>query len=230
MLINKIAGKFVCGIALFCAVSALSFSQSIKTAGDFFKEVSEYYSTLSTYEAEILLAADKTEMAGKVSYKFPDLLRLDFSVPENQVIVFNGEMLTIYLPESDAILQQSVQKDSSSAGPALATPQGLSLMNRYYTVAYEVGQAPVPLDQDSSEMVVKLVLTRRNTSEAFRTIQIAVNPESKLIRRIEAVTTKGESFVFNFVDYKLNNEIPDQRFIYDPPSSANNYNNFLFSE
>ena len=230
MLINKIARKFVCSITLFCAISALSFSQSIKTAGDFFKEVSEYYATLSAYEAEIFLAADKTEMTGKVSYKKPDLLRLDFTVPENQVIVFNGEILTIYLPESDAILQQSVQKDSAAAGPSMATAQGLSLMNRYYTVAYEVGQAPVPLDQDSSEMVIKLVLTRRNTSEAFRTIQLAISPETKLIRRIEAVTTKGESFVFNFVDYTLNNEIPDQRFIYDPPSSANNYNNFLFSE
>lgn len=230
MLINKIAGKFVFSIVLCLAVSTLSFSQSIKTAGDFFKEVSEYYSTLSTYEAEFLIAADKVEMAGKVSYKKPDLLRLDFSVPENQVIVFNGEMLTIYLPESDAILQQNVQKDSANAGASMATAQGLSLMNRYYTVAYEVGQAPVPLDQDSSEMVVKLVLTRRNTSEAFRTIQLAISPDTKLIRRIEAVTTKGENFVFNFVDYKLNNEIPDQRFIYDPPSSANNYNNFLFSE
>ena len=79
-------------------------------------------------------------------------------------------------------------------------------------------------------MVVKLLLTRRNSSESFRTIQLAVNPSTKLIRRIEAETTKGETYVFNFLDYRLNPEIPDQRFIYDPPSSANNYNNFLFSE
>jgi len=36
--------------------------------------------------------------------------------------------------------------------------------------------------------------------------------------------------VFTFSDYKLNQGIPDQRFIYDPPSSANVYNNFLLSE
>ena len=51
-----------------------------------------------------------------------------------------------------------------------------------------------------------------------------------LIRRMEAVTPKGEILIFNFFDYKLNPDIPDQRFIYDPPSSANTINNFLFSE
>ena len=56
------------------------------------------------------------------------------------------------------------------------------------------------------------------------------NPTSKLIRRIIAVTPKNEEFVLNFYDYKLNQNITEQRFIYDPPSSANNYNNFLFTE
>jgi outer membrane lipoprotein-sorting protein len=79
-------------------------------------------------------------------------------------------------------------------------------------------------------MVVKLVLSRRNSSEAFRHIKLAINAETKLIRRVEAVTPKGETFIFNFMDYKINQGISDQRFIYDPPSSANNFNNFLFSE
>lgn len=230
MFFNKMAKKsFYVALFSFC-FSATAFSQAIRTAGDFFKEISNYYATINTYEASMEIAADKTEMKGKVSFKKPDLLRIDFTVPSEQVIVFNGEMLTIYLPDSDAILQQSIQNNSSSAGSALATPQGLSLMNRYYTVAYEIGQDPVPLDAESTEKVVKLVLSRRNSSESFRTIQLAVNPETKLIRRIEAVTTRGETFIFNFSNYVLNQDIPDQRFIYDPPSSANNYNNFLFSE
>ena len=45
-----------------------------------------------------------------------------------------------------------------------------------------------------------------------------------------AVTPKGENFVFNFYDYVLNQNLSEQRFVYDAPSSANNYNNFLFSE
>ena len=39
-----------------------------------------------------------------------------------------------------------------------------------------------------------------------------------------------EEFTFNFSNYTLNNSIPDTRFLYDTPSDANTYDNFLFSE
>ena len=211
--------------------SGLLYAQNITTASAYFKTVSEYYATIKDYEADMQLSAGKQQMAGKVSFKRPDLLRIDFSNPANQVIVFNGDMLTIYLPDASAVLQQSVQSDGGSAGGAgLATPQGLTLMSRYYAVAYETGQDPVQLDENSDEKVIKLVLTRRNSAEAFRYIKLAINAETKMIRRVDAVTPRGEEFIFDFTNYRLNQDISDQRFIYDPPSSANNYNNFLFTE
>ena len=207
------------------------FAQGITTASDYFKTVSDKYASIKDYEAHVEIVAVNEELAGKASFLRPNLLRIDFSNPEDQVILFNGDMLVIYLPNSSAVLQQSVESDSSgSSGANLATPQGLSLMRRYYGIAYEIGQDPVPLETGSDEMVVNLVLSRRNSSEAFRHIKLAINAETKLIRRVEAVTPKGETFIFNFMDYKINQGISDQRFIYDPPSSANNFNNFLFSE
>ncbi|NLC92376.1 MAG: outer membrane lipoprotein carrier protein LolA [Treponema sp.] len=211
---------------LVCAPSL--FAQGITTASAYFKTISEYYATIKDYEVDFDLKIDKQESAGKISYKTPDLIRLDYTNPEEQVIVFNGDTLTVYLPESNAVLQQIVQQDNNTA--SLATPQGLTLMTRYYTVAYETGQNAEPLEADSSEMVVKLIFYRKNASEAFRSIKVSINPNTRLIRRIEAVSTKNEKIVFNFFDYKLNLNISDQRFIYDAPSSANNYNNFLFSE
>lgn len=210
--------------------TTLAFSQSILTAAAFFQTVSAEYGKINDYEASLDIKAAKNIMEGKVSFKRPDLLRIDFSKPEEQVICFNGDTLTIYLPEKDAILNQSVESSGSSSGANMATPQGLALMSRYYSVAYEIGQEPVPLEEGSQEMVIKLVLSRRNTSEAFRYINLDILPESKLIRRIEAVTPQGETFQFDFSNYVINQGISDQRFIYDPPSSANNYNNFLFSE
>ena len=138
-------------------------------------------------------------------------------------------MLTIYLPDSSAVLQQSITQENGSAA-SLSTPQGLSLLSRYYTVAYETGQTAEPLEKGSDEMVVKFILTKKSNTEAFKYIKIAVNEDTKLIRRIEAVTPKNETFIFNFFDYKVNQDISDARFIYDPPSSANNFNNFLFAE
>ncbi len=227
---KKYAKSVIAVLVFFLSMAMLS-SQSITTASEYFKSISEYYATLKDYEADFDIRADKKDMAGRVSYKKPDLLRMDFTSPENQVIVFNGDMLTIYLPDESAVLQQSIKSESSGSNAAnLNTAQGLSLLSRYYVVAYEVGQEPVLLEESSSEKVVKLILSRRNSSESFRYIKIAINAETKLIRRVEAVTSHGESFLFNFTGYKINSDLSDQRFIYDPPSSANNYNNFLFSE
>ena len=222
--------KFFIFSAVIVLLPSVFYSQGITTAGAYFKSVSAFYSTIKDYEASVEISADRREMAGKVSFKRPDLLRIDFSNPQDQVIVFNGDMLTIYLPEAAAVLQQSANSGKGGMGASIATPNGLSLLSRYYVIAYEVGQEPVPLEEGSSEKVVKLVLNRRNSSEAFRYIRLAISADTKLIRRVEAVTPHGEVFLFSFTDYKLNRDISDQRFIYDPPSSANNYNNFLFSE
>ncbi len=206
------------------------FSQNITTANSYFKSISEFYGTIKDYEVDFEIKMDKTETSGTLSYKAPGLIRMNYTNPEEQVIVFNGDTLTIYLPGPSAVLQQQVQSSGQASGSALSTPQGLTLLSRYYKVAYENGINAEPLDDNSDEMVVKFILERKSASEAFKYIKIAVNPETKLIRHMEAVTPKGESFIFDFYGYKLNTGITDQRFIYDAPSSANNYNNFLFSE
>ena len=215
-------------IPLLMLFSVSVFAQSITTASAYFKTISEYYSTIKDYEVNFEIKVDKQESAGRLSFKAPDLLRLDYTNPEEQVICYNGDTLTVYLSDSDAVLQQSIT--SETGAEALTTPQGLSLLSRYYTIAYETGQNAEPLDEDSDEMVIKFVLYRKSAAEAFRSISIAVSEQTKLIRRIEAITPKGEVILFDFYDYVLNQGITDQRFIYDPPSSANNYNNFLFSE
>ena len=219
-------------IISFCAlfISTVLFAQNITTASAYFKTISEYYGTIKDYEVDFEIKIEKNESRGKLSFKAPNLLRMDYTNPEEQVICFNGDVLTIYLPDAPAVLQQQVSPDGTNNAASLSTPQGLSLMSRYYSVAYETGQNAEPLEEGSDEMVVKLILTRKSASEAFRYIKIAVNNETKLIRRIEAVTPKGEEFIFNFYDYALNQNLSEQRFVYDAPSSANNYNNFLFTE
>ena len=217
----------------FCAlfISTVLFAQNITTASAYFKTISEYYGTIKDYEVDFEIKIEKNESRGKLSFKAPNLITVDYTNPEEQVICFNGDMLTIYIKEpAEAVLQQQVTPGSAGSATNLSTPQGLSLMSRYYTVAYETGQNPEPLEEGSDEMVVKLILTRKSASEAFRYIKLAINNETKLIRRIEAVTPKGEEFVFDFFDYVLNQDLSEQRFVYDAPSSANNYNNFLFTE
>ncbi|MCR4940818.1 MAG: outer-membrane lipoprotein carrier protein LolA [Treponemataceae bacterium] len=218
-------------LTIFMLVCVSVHAQNILTAGNFFKSVSEYYATIKDYEASFSITVEETQMNGKVSFKAPNLLRLDFDDPKDQVIVFSNNKLLMYLPLSNATLIQEVDgSDDMAEAGTLATPQGLYLMNRYYFIAYENGQDPEPLEEESTEMVVKLILTRKTAAEGFTTIKVAINPETLLIRRIQAVTTDEREFDFSFTKYILDTNIPDVRFVYDSPSDSNNYYNFLYTE
>lgn len=205
--------------------------ETIITANEYFKSVSEEYGKIKDYQANANITIDKEDMKAKITYLQPDKVRFDFSKPEDQVIVFNGETLTIYLPGHQAVLTQNANaEDSDAKGNAanLATSEGLSLMRRYYTVSYETSQEAVPLDEGSDEKVVRLVLWRRTTSEAFRYIKLSITPKTKLIRRVEAVTPSDVTYKIDFSDYEINQGLTAQRFSYDIPSAANSYDNFMF--
>jgi outer membrane lipoprotein-sorting protein len=222
----------ILGLIFFLMTFTLTAQDSILTAADFFKSVSAKYGTITEYEANMDIKAGKDIMTGKVSFKRPNLLRIDFSNPQEQVIVFNGDMLTIYLPGPKAILNQSVQDSSVGSSANLATPQGLQLMSRYYTISYLNSPEAEDLDAEdaSQEKVIKLRLVKRTSAESFDQIILSINPKTLLIRRVEASSVSKQSITFDFTNYVLNNGIPANRFIYDPPSSANNYNNFVYSE
>ena len=212
-------------MAVLLALAAVG--QEIVTAEQYFSGVSDRYAEITDYEARVSIRTAKTTMLGTVWYKAPRLLRIDFTQPADQVISFNGDTLVVYVPEYRAVLSQAVSS-SGSGGASLATADGLRTLRRNYTVAYESTPNPVPLDGENPESVIKLLLNRRTVAEGFRTIVISINPESRLIRRIFGVTVSNESFTFDFSNIRTNQGIPETRFVYDSPASANVYNNFLF--
>jgi len=207
----------------------LLYGQEIITAGKYLEMVSETYGAIKDYEANIAIRSGGSDMTGRVSHLSPSFLRIDFTRPADQVIVFNGELLTVYLPEFRAVLNQTVSQ-SRRPGASMASAQGLTLLKRNYIPSFVTGPNPEPLDSNSSERVVKLRLTRSSVSEGFREIILSVNPDTKLIRRIEARTLAEGEVRFEFTNVKINQGIPEQRFIYDSPASANMYNNFLFRD
>ena len=227
------------GIVLAAALvwsASLARAQEIITAERYLEMVGERYSGIRDYEAAITIVsgggASGGEMTGNVSHLSPSFLRIDFTRPAEQVIVFNGELLTIYLPEFRVVLNQAITQSRrpAASGASLASAQGITLLRRNYVPSFVTGPAPVPLDNNSPERVVKLRLTRRSVSEGFREIILCVNPDTKLIRRIEGRTIAEGLVRFDFSNVRINQGIPEQRFIYDSPASANVRNNFLFQD
>jgi chaperone LolA len=213
-------------ILMFFATQMLP-AQEIQTAENYFDEISARYGKIQDYSATIRITQGESSMTGKLYYKNPNLLRIDFSDPQEQVLVSDGQMLTVYIPKYEVILEQKLKRRSQAALANMASEQGLNLLKKNYGVAYLTGLEYAPLDEGSREMVRKLKLTSRSTAEGFRQIIIAVG-RNGLIRRITGVTLSYEEFVFDLTDIGINQNIPDTRFQYDSPAYANVYQNFLF--
>lgn len=206
------------------------FGQEIITADRYMEMVSEHYAAIRDYEGSITIRSGNTEMIGTISYLAPSFLRIDFTRPAEQVIVFNGEELTIFLPDIRAVLTQSINQNRRAGAAGAASAQGLSLLRRNYVPSFVTGPNPEPLEGAPGEMVVRLRLTRRSVSEGFREIILSINPDTRLIRRMEGRTIADGDVRFDFVNVRTNVGIPEQRFIYDSPPLANTYHNFLFRD
>lgn len=205
------------------------WAQDILTADQFFQRVSDTYAKIADYEANMVISTDTQPMQGKLYFKAPALLRIDFTQPPEQVIVFDGQRLVVYIPQFRAVLQQETGGVGIGAtAPALASREGLAMMKRNYSIAWETSPSPVPLDPNSKEKVYRLVLSRKTISEGFKTIRISVSEDTLYIRRIEGWTVANERIAFDFSSIRINQNIPANRFLYDAPASANVYNNFLF--
>jgi outer membrane lipoprotein carrier protein len=205
-------------------------AQEIVTAAQYFGLVADRYSQINDYEAKISITTGKDVQKGDLSFKAPSFLRVDFTSPPDQVIDFDGETLTIYIPGYSVILLQSVADKPGAAGAALATREGLRMLKRSYSVTFESSPAPQALDGGApGEQAVRLILARTSAAEGFRSIKLYVTPETKLIRRIEGITIAGDKLTFDFTGIKTNVGIPATRFVYDSPASANVYPNFLFN-
>ena len=210
-------------------VLIFGFAQDITTAGAFFSAVSERYGKIRDYVVDMRITIGSSSQYGTAMFKRPDRLRIDFRSPAEQFIVFNGNTLSIYLPQYGTILSQEVEQSSAGAA-SLSTPQGLSLIKRAYTIAYESSADPVPLDEGSSEKVIVLIMNRKSAAETFRTLRVSISPDSQLIRRIEAVPISGGKITFNFSNYRINAGIRDKNFVFDSPPTAQVSNNFLFAD
>jgi outer membrane lipoprotein-sorting protein len=216
---------FLAVLSVFCALFTLN-AQDILTAGRYLDQVSERYSSIRTYVARLSIQSGGTQMYGTVYARMPNFLRIDFSSPAEQVILYNGESLMIYLPGERAILNQSVA-NQGGGGANIATARGLNLLRRNYVPAFVVGPAPVPIEPGSSEMVVKLKLVRRSTGEGFTEIILDISPDTQLIRRITGRTITDTTVRFDFSGVSLNTGIPERLFVFESPPASNMYNNFL---
>jgi outer membrane lipoprotein-sorting protein len=224
---TALSGRTTRAILLMLVLPCLAFSQATEmvSADKFFAALSASYGAVKDYEAAVTITQGKSVSRGRLSYKSPLYLRIDYDDPPKQVFCFDGEKLTFYSPGNDVVLEQKYKKKSGAQLEGLVSSQGLSLWQRNYSIGYLTGPTPVPLEESSRDMVTKLKLVSQGAT-GYK--QMIVSVKDSLVRRVEGTLTSGEKVVMDFANVRLNQGLPDSRFVYDSPPDAYVIQDWLF--
>lgn len=213
-------------ILIFTAASLSVSAQDSRTALDVFDRMAVKYNGMNDYEVNVRYETGNSVMTGVLYYKKPNLVRINFSRPANQVIVSNGKELTCYLPQTGVVFIQKLEKDGKALSQGVVSEEGLSFMKRNYKISYnetpefvQIEGLPVP--------VMGLRLVWRYTKAGFREIILYIDQNFNILR-FEGIDASQKSIVCTFSDYQYNIGIPDTRFDYTSPPTAYKQNNFLF--
>jgi outer membrane lipoprotein-sorting protein len=219
-------GKNLAFICLFVLLtSSFAFADKLLSAEKFLDVFAKSFQKVKDYSALTVITEGKSVSRGELYYRSPDYLRIDFNDPAGQVLVIDKEMLTVYLPQYQVALEQHY-KEQPGAVENLASGPGLATLQREYSVGYLLGPSPVPLDEGSAEMVVKLKLLPLTTT-GFR--QLILSVKGSQVRRIEGIQDNGESIVLDLQRVRVNQGIPVSRFSYTPPQDARVIADWLFT-
>ena len=221
----RIPARLILLLLATVVVSSGLVAQEILTANEFFDTVADTYATVEDYIAEYQWTDEGGSMSGTITYKRPNRVRIDFTDPEDQVLVSNGELLTVYVPAFNVVLQQELRP---GGGADLASSEGLTLMRRNYDIAYLEGPEPVELDDGTDVFVTQLRLDRKQVTEGFRQLVLSVD-DTGFIRRIVGTTVDWEDVQMDLSDIRINQRVSDQLFEEDPDPSASVDENFLYS-
>ena len=202
-------------------------AQEILTAGEFFDAVAANYASIEDYIADLVWRDEDSTMRGELTYKRPNMIRIDFSEPEDQVLVTNGEVLQVYVPAYFVVLEQELREAVGSVPGGPATEAGLALMRRNYDVAYLEGPEPVPLEEGSETFVTQLRLDRKQATEGFRQLVLSID-EDGFIRRIDGTKIDYEEVQMELSNIRINQRVSDQVFEYEGDPSASTNENFLY--
>ena len=213
-------------VICFLYVGGTVFGQELLTASDFFQRVSQRYEKLSDYTADFRWEEEDAVSEGVLYYKSPNLIRLDFTTPDEQVVVSDGEQLKVYVPQNNVVLRQQFDSSEVATLPGITGGEGLQLLRENYSIAYISEPRPLPTEGGTTPYYA-LRFTPKTRSEGFRSLDMYID-ESLFIQRFIALTVQSRRITMVWTNVQENQNLTSAMFDYDAPGSANVYENFLY--
>ncbi len=136
----------------------------------------------------------------------------EYKEPEQRLWVSNGKTIYSYDPEERTSTKTPVKESDAEMLPLMGLVGQSGLKDKFNVT--ELKREPL----FPGNLVIQLQLKKK--SEDIKEIEIEVDPQRKLIVRMQIVDTTDLRHQFIFSNIQTNSRIPDSRFEFTPPTGT----------
>ena len=196
---------------------------NIVSVNDVKKLMSEKFKSIKDYTADFEWTNGDVHYKGKIQYKKPDKILLDFEKPKDQKIVSDGKILYIYIPYLKVVVTQTLGEGTESQILTAQSEKGLyKLFDEYNFSFYDNSN----LQKFGDTMAYHLNLFQKRPKVGFKRMDLWISKEGLIIQS-NGVSPNGQNISLTFLNIKLNNEVPDYIFNFEIPSNAHVIRNII---
>jgi len=204
--------KKVSKLLICVGLSSLSFSLNAQPEVLAYEQLDGLLSTIETMTADVsqlivesdggVLERSDVQMKLKRPYGF----YWETISPFPELIVTDGDLLWNYQPDLEQVVIEPWDASRSELAAQLLSGNTDNLVEEYTLTRS---------NQDESEYL-EFVLVPRNADSIYRRITLTFNRQ--LLDMIHVESDNGQRTVWQFSGIALNNELPDQLFVFQPPA------------
>jgi len=130
---------------------------------------------------------------GQVWILKPGMMRWDYTKPERQTIIANGETLWIYLPADRQVMRDHINHSLGTRTPALFLA-GQARLTDLFVVT---GMAPQGPGEDG---LLQLELTPKGEALLYTRVFLGIDPSSYLVKLVRVIDAAGSMTAMWFSD------------------------------
>ncbi len=147
---------------------------------------------------------------GQVWILKPGMMRWDYTTPERQTIIANGDTLWIYLPEDRQLIRDHIDHSLGTRTPALFLA-GQARLTDLFTVAGGPTQGP------GEGGLLQLELTPKGETLPYTRVYLGIDPSSYLVQLVRVVDALGNMTAMWFSDIDTEAAVPPSLFQFHVP-------------
>ncbi len=152
-----------------------------------------------------------SKLAGQVWLKKPGKMRWDYATPEKKLMVSDGAILWVYVPEDEQAYKQDLKGN--------ALPAQVSFLLGEGKLDKEFDASITKLDGLAADELALKMVPKVGTT-AYRYLVFVVDGKSGQVRQTIIYGQDGSTNRLSFVDVQQNKGVDDGKFKFSPPSGT----------